>query len=320
MTENIILFGQPIPLINMDSVWIEKYRANRYLHEQNAQQLTHRLSDIAQNLMTFDEKTGKYVPNYNLSSDGIYMPVRNLDWLKMATEVYEEFRLRCMDLPDLPSQAPIAACEKKLSKTGWANRPDLVEVSKPSLDTYEVPNLLFRYSTKKYNKQFVDLGRVRVVPASSYNDACLNRARRDNEKIMEVNEFGGHFETDDFLTVCFSAIYDYRVYCEFEADSCVVVNSIPKFMERFNDAVSKYNTISGRLRIAKVVTCPTIYYDPFNVEPPTIADEIFLTKPFRFAYQYEFRLVILPTKPQPLDVFFLELGSLSDITELVCDT
>ena len=73
------------------------------------------------------------------------------------------------------------------------------------------------------------------------------------------------------------------------------------------------------MRVAKVLTCPVFYYDPFNIEAPTIVDEIFLSKPFRFAYQHEYRLVVLPTKPQNLDAFFIELGPLGDIAELICE-
>ena len=73
------------------------------------------------------------------------------------------------------------------------------------------------------------------------------------------------------------------------------------------------------MRISKIIFSPIIYYDQFNIKAPTVVDELFLTKPFRFAYQHEFRLVVLPTKPQLIEVFFLELGPLNDITELVCD-
>ena len=108
------------------------------------------------------------------------------------------------------------------------------------------------------------------------------------------------------------------MYCEFSANSCVVIKNMEKFQTKFNNAVEQYNQSSSDMKISKLLVSPIIYYDPLKVELPTIVDEIFLTKPFRYAYQHEFRLVVLPTKPQKLSTFFLELGPLNDIAELVC--
>jgi hypothetical protein len=109
------------------------------------------------------------------------------------------------------------------------------------------------------------------------------------------------------------------MYCEFGADSCLVIKNIPEFQNRFNEALKKHNKKTKEIKIPKIITCPIIYYDPFNISPPSVAEEIILTKPFRFAYQHEYRLVALPTRPQPLEAFFLNLGSLKDIAELACD-
>ena len=48
---------------------------------------------------------------------------------------------------------------------------------------------------------------------------------------MEMHGTDGYFETSDYYTVCFSAAYSYRMYFEFKADSCVVVNDMAKFQE-----------------------------------------------------------------------------------------
>lgn len=320
MTEKVFLFEQPIPLNDIAEVWRGEYRATRYLETLNVQDLSTRLFDIAQNLMKFDEKIGKYKPIFNVGPDGIYRPVKNLDWLKMAVEVYEEFGIRNIQIPKFESPAYNPECEKRLSLSNWANRSDLIEASKPPLDRYEVPRTVFRYSLKKYNEGLLNLGKIRLVPASSYKDrTLLNRAQSDYETVMEVNELGGHFEVDDFFTVCFSSIYSFRMYCEFNTDSCVVVEDLPEFQKRFNQAIKDFNLDSHQLRIAKVITCPVFYYDPLIIEKPTTTDEIRLSKTFRFAYQHEFRLVILPTRPQPLEAFFLYLGPLHDIAKIVCD-
>jgi hypothetical protein len=198
MDNHPIYFNHPIPLNHMPSIWISKYRDNRYLANISNNDLKNRISDIAQNIFIFDEEVGKYKLQYNMGADGLYRPVRNLDWLCMLAETYEEFRLRSIEIPRLPSQASTIACERELSKKRWAKRDDLAEASKPSLDTYENPKLLFRYSKRQFNEEMLSSGKVRIAPASSYNDSTLKRAQRDDEKILEVAEAGKNTKQKTF--------------------------------------------------------------------------------------------------------------------------
>lgn len=319
MAEDIFRFERSIPANDLASVWLRIYRQNRYLKRLSDDELSDRLADVSQNMLVFDHITGNCRPNIYIDPFKIYRPVRNLDWMKMAVDIYEEFNLRGLSIPEIPSLASVHSCARELWVCNWAKRTDLIELSTPALDTYQIPKVLFRYSKKKYNSDLIKFGLLRVSPASSYNQIELGRAFRDNEKIMEVESAAGHFEVDDFNVACFSSIYSYRMFCEFKSNSCVVIRDVGEFQKRFNKAVENWNKNSNKLRIAEVYTSPIIYFDPLNVKPPIYPYEIHLAKPFRFAYQHEYRIVLLPTKVQPLKHFDLELGSLHDIAELVHD-
>lgn len=314
--EEVVFFDSPKALNNMTGEWIKLYRKNPYLRELTIQDLSDREADIAQNMMRFDEVRQKYVPIFNIGKDGIYRPVRNLDWLRMYTEVYEEFRSRGTKALKLPSMAEMFDCQKRLLKT-QAVRPKLIEASKQSMDNYELPKLLFRYSKRKYNEEFLKKGMLRISLSSIYGDSTLLRSQRDQEAKMDIPKSERVFETDDFYTVCFSSLYSYRMYCEFSADSCVVIRNIEEFKKRFLKSIRIHNSDAANIRISRADLSPIFYYDPLNILLPTEGREIALSKPFRFAYQHEFRVALLPSKPSQLKSFDIELGPLDDIAELV---
>jgi hypothetical protein len=74
---------------------------------------------------------------------------------------------------------------------------------------------------------------------------------------------------------------------------------------------------------ANVRLTPVFYYDPLAVtdDPTEFApykdEAIQCAKHFRFAYQWEFRVVIAPPDPSSLKAFKLEMGPLKDIAELI---
>lgn len=312
-------FDRPMPLDRLPNDWRPMYMNCRYLASLSDQALTERLSDITDNFYVFDRRTGKYKLKFHLTAEGFYRPVRNLDWQKIMCDCYFEFEARRVDIPKLRSHAPAIEFERKIWKQQWASREDLFQLGEQSLDDYQVPEILFRYSDIQYNRELFYQGKLRVAPASTYKNDDLAHAVSDNETSIELANPQRRYETDDFLTVCFSAVYDFRMFYKFKADSCLVIKDRPEFEKRINDAIEKHNKSDENTRIGKAITCPIIYYDPFDTQPITKPEEIFLMKHFRFAYQHEYRLVILPTKLQPLMPYFLELGPLTDIAELVYD-
>ena len=315
MKDSVIVLGKSMPVNEPTNVFRTQYLNNRYLSNLNLDELQYRLYAISQNLFIFDTSNGKLKINLHIDKNKIYKPVRNIDWLRLLIEVYEEYGIRNQPVPSLKSQTAVRDCEKKFWVSDWASRPDLIE--SPSPDSYEIPKRLFRYCKTKYNKDLLEHGLIRLSPALKYNDGALLSAQQDRETILEVASADGHFEVGNFHVVCFSSIYNYRMYCEFQSDSCIVINNTQEFQERFNRAVEEFNRNSTGPRISVAKTCPIIYYDSFNIEMPTIADEIYFTKPLQFAYQHEFRLIVLGTVSNDEKPIDLRMGPLHDIAELV---
>src|SRR5436853_1516637 len=90
-----------------------------------------------------------------------------------------------------------------------------------------------------------------------------------------------------------------------------------EFSSRPPTAIAQHNVRNPGYRIRAQYDSPVIYFDPFALVAPETAGEVHFCKHFRFAYQTEFRFVLTPAKGHDLQHFFVELGPLQDIAELV---
>ena len=180
--------------------------------------------------------------------------------------------------------------------------------------------MLFRFSERQWNKEFIQTGRVRISPASYYNDTAAINAVRDDElrlKWYDKQLTQGILEAKNYFCLCLSSEYDYRLFIDFQSDSCVAIKDPVAFSQRFRHAISHHNKEYPASRIAQLTECPIIYYDPFTLVPPEQAVEVQFCKQFRFAYQTEFRFVLTPAEDRQLEPFFLNLGNIMDIAEIV---
>jgi hypothetical protein len=262
---------------------------------------------------------GKYRPRFRVREDHIYVAIRNLDYLRMETDAWEEMRLRgYMPLPALDTKRLQIA--KRLSDDVWCQRPDWIANSRLSLDKYEQPRMLFRFSETRWNKEFIELGRVRVSPASKYNDTAAINAVKDDE--LRLEWYDGRLtqqvlEVNDYFCLCLSSEYDYRLFSDFHSDSCVAIKDPAAFSERLQAAILQHNKEYPGSRIAQLIQSPIVYVDPFILVPPEEAVEVQFCKHFRFAYQTEFRFVLIPADGRQLKPVFLNLGPIADIAEIV---
>lgn len=319
MVEQIRRFAHPMPINSLAEHWIRDYRANRYLKDLSAQELQERTADIVSNMLSLGDD-GKYRPRFRIRPDRIYAPIRNLDFLRMATETWEEERLR--GYPDVrspldPAQLQIA---KRLADESWCRRSHWVTASRLSVETYERPRMLFRFSKAAWNIEFISHGRTRLSPASLYNDAGASNAVRDDELRLhwyDKNLILQTVEVDDYYALCLSSEYDYRLFLDFQADSCVAIKDPEQFSIRLRNAIARHNNEHPACRISRLYECPVIYADPFSLDPPETVAEVHFCKHFRFAYQTEFRYVLTAADKHSLQPFFLDLGSLEDIAEIV---
>jgi len=318
MEEYVRRFPRAIQINSLADYWIRDYRANRYLQRLSKNDLLARIADIVSNLMALGDD-GKYRPRFRVRKDHIYAPIRNLDFLRMETYAWEEMRLRGdMPLPALDTKRLQIA--KRLSDESWCQRPDWIAKSRLSSDKYEQPRMLFRLSKTQWNKEFIQAGRVRISPAAHYNDTAAINAVRDDELRLEWYDTRltqGVLEVKNYFCLCLSSEYDYRLFVDFQSDSCVAIKDPVAFSKRLRHAISQHNKEYPASRIAQLTECPIVYVDPFTLVSPEHAVEVQFCKHFRFEYQTEFRFVLTPAEDRQLEPFFLNLGTILDIAEIV---
>ena len=301
--------------------YIEKqYRADRYLRHLTLEDLTQRTIDV--------------LANYHVLNDEGKIGLRPINeegenWMTLFIHIMTEMDLRKASFPDgFLKDAPIV-------------KPTWPEIPKPVKAIKEISlngDYLVKYGEQRYLRPLLEKGILRIAPASSYSDPSLNLARKDSElevsilldpsetTVERVNEETleperaieviGNLTTttscsSDYYVYCLAMEYNARFFDDFEADCCLIIHQPIKFVERLYKEVS--NKLPGWTGRATGVT----YYDPLRIE--RMPSSVFFQKHFRYAYQREYRIVLLPPKPikQP-EPLFLELGSLEEFCDLVC--
>jgi hypothetical protein len=180
---------------------------------------------------------------------------------------------------------------------------------------------------------FFEYGRLRLTPASKYDDPSLNPAIRDAELEFSIHlppgtrlrvevEPGSKVFRDipgivgqikhtnrceDYYVFCTSATFDPRAFDDFGYDSCVLIYDWEKLLELIKVQWMPARSISAGA---------TVYLDPYM--PRQTAPSVELVKHFRFAYQREWRIFWTdPLPPPPLKPYFIELGNLSSFCKLI---
>lgn len=203
--------------------------------------------------------------------------------------------------------------------------------------------MIVKYGDAKFLSSALQKGAFRVSPASYYNDPSLNLARRDTElernvmrdgfssngvlnavgKYLSAEEFA-HYTSPvesrtDYYILCFALGYEPRLFYDFQANSCLVITEIGRFLDALEAAA--INALPGW----EFGSAPIRYIDPFqhviqgnSGEPDPRYFAPFLCKDFKYSYQREFRAGWLPPEPMMnLDHIFIELGPLTDYCELI---
>jgi hypothetical protein len=321
MEESVRLLPRAVQINSLAEFWIRDYRANRYLQHLSKTDLDERIADIASNMMALGDD-GKYRPRFRVRKDHtykIYAPIRNLDFLRLATDAWEEMRLRGLNTR-LSLEARLVQLAKRLPDESWCKRADWISKSRLSLDKYERPRMLFKFSRIQWNEEFIHTGQIHISPASHYNDTAAINAIRDDELRFEwYDEYLARrvLEVQDYFCLCLSSEYDYRLFVDFRYDSCVAIQNPSEFSRRLRQAIFKHNEEHPDYGISRLIECPIIYVDPFAVVSPQDGMEVHFCKHFRFSYQTEFRFVLMPAVHRKLQPFFLSLGGITDIAEMV---
>ena len=195
---------------------------------------------------------------------------------------------------------------------------------------------LFKYGKLKYLKQILNEKRIRISPASSYEDPSLNPAIRDEELELSIypplsklrmkaydgktGESKGNIHPENFVytsrsktnyyVYCLSLSFAPRLFLDFVADACLVIRKPSEFQEMilsiFESKMQDWSGGADRV----------VYIDPLNCQMKNI--DVFSSKHFRYTYQREYRFIWLPPSPeQKLDHLWIEVPDIKDYCDLL---
>ncbi len=249
-------------------------------------------------------------------------------WTIAFTHLLEEYGARGSRLPADLETSPYNCLH-------WPNVKSAVAPFRQSTQRYA--NVLVKYGKVPHLKETANLGRVLINPASSYKDASLNRAVRDDELELAVyrrsklytilaDNYGsalrpiGPFygvKTEvlraptNYYVYCMSMLRSLRMFGDFTSDGALIIHDVKRFVRCLGERVRQHLG-SGWSWSAR----PVKYVDPLRASPGPL--DIVECKHFAYTYQYEYRLIWLPKEPiAELEPFFVEIDPVRDFSQLV---
>jgi hypothetical protein len=191
-------------------------------------------------------------------------------------------------------------------------------------------DVLFRYGRREYMQAMIERGCVRISAASFYRGLEKDSARADEElskscflpgeyttlttqvgkKIPVIGDVCRTASSPNYLVLCMSCDWDFALFGDFGADSCVVIRDPDEFARRLELAAK------DRLDGWYFYHNPVEYFDPYEMPRKQLFDAA-VCKDFRFAHQREYRFLWMNTIGREASGFInLELGPLTGIAEL----
>lgn len=297
------------------------YRVRRYLGNATENELDTRLHDIAANLFTFtkDAQVG-YAEDLR----------RNL-WAERLVHLAVEAEVRRRDILQGYRIGDFTFRKENIEK--FQAQPHILTKVIPS-------NIYCRYGERQWIEALQKCGSIYIRPASFYAGEGLDNARRDDELTFTTYICPHDYDLDfidpffreifpdrcwaiaqqqkpcDHYLYCLSVGFNIRMFADFRADACLIIKDQHEFVKRLAFGVQK--TFPGW----RIDFGPAMYMDPYSIVQrlPNNDTEIFFVKHFGYMYQGEHRLVVLPPHKfdEPLQAKEIEIGSIEDISDLVC--
>jgi hypothetical protein len=203
----------------------------------------------------------------------------------------------------------------------------------------EPKNCLLKFSKKQYVHEMFKYGRFRVSPASYYAKGSHIKAIKDLETVRNYRikavreilkgeshfEFQGQrtpimngvlpvqFEMGNYYLLCTCNEISRRMPTDFESDAVLIIKDKAEFINRLkNELLISYPDW-------EFLEGDVYYYDPYNDTIKDRNQEFY--KHFSYAYQKEHRCIIRPKTGSvaigSLEPFFVEIGPLDDIAEII---
>ena len=303
-------------------MWRHSYLANPYLIGAPPDRLASRFKDV-------------FINQMELNSNGQIgmLPVDiGENFMQKFTHLLEEYESRNMLQP--PDEV-IMAARKPLLRYFENGDP----IAKQIFKGFSIPEtpILVKYGRREFLEPMLREGRIRICPASYYNNDEHGDAIRDDELTRNffiptfrdrLNgkhylDFQGHhieYGNDDILlplimqdyyllSLC-DHIY-YRMPTDFDADSALVIRNPVLFTQR---------TISSFLSLLpdwEPLHGPITYYDPYLDYKKIATPE--LSKNFSYSYQREFRIAMRAKRAPKIGLqpVFINIGQMTDYAELL---
>jgi hypothetical protein len=298
--------------------WSLEYYKEPYLVDATTPSLHKRYQDIVGNLTTLDQ-SGRISVLAGESRDVLASKI---------THVQEELFVRGI----MPRRADD---DIHLPNPTFPNVPPGLRI----LGGSKLPDVPYLVKIGEYShmRAMIEVGEIRIAPASSFNDKSLAAAIKDNERELFAHysrsdlqkttlgrstadkidpEQSGEIVVKrtlpDFYAYCLTHKYDHRLLDDFHKDSVVLIREPGAFLKKLVHAVtSKFPDLHSRIDAIS-------YYDPYCVEDWNPSSDGFL-KHFRYAYQKEFRACFsVPVGSHHVfNPFFVHVGDMRSYAELL---
>jgi hypothetical protein len=299
----------------MHEDWRGEYEQTRYLREVSDDRLARRLKDLCSGIWSTDQ-FGKPVPTWNGNHRNELLRLILHTLLEQAERV---------------DHGVVDFNEGKLRRTsvGAYNPPKLTRLFTNS------PSCYSKFGKRQHILDALDKGRIRIAPASIYDDPSLNSAQNDNElehlavtpnehmefRLIGLDEKGKkinvpaepkelfrYMMVPNFYVWCCGLGYSARLFEAFQADAVLIIRDQVEFSQRLSDAVAAKNPC------AEISDGPVNYYDPYTIQRRQLMP--IFSKHIRYLYQNEYRIAWTVPAMEPLKTFFVDLGPLHDIAEM----
>lgn len=306
----------------LQDCWKYAYYKSPYLLLEEDETIKERFSDVFTN-------------GFEISEEGkmSFTPMSGNDhqFSKLLTEMLEEMNWRGIISSDLKGSS-----KDQVQAYFSGGIPKGVKLFEGVKNTSN--NWLLKFSQREYVEDMYKFGRFRISPASYYSKGSHIRAMKDLETVRDYRlrsindilkgidsvEFQGEktniingivpiqFVMGNYFLFCTCRDISRRMPTDFEADSVLIIKNKGEFIQR----------IKTELQISypdwEFLERNVYYYDPYH-DLPTDRDQEFY-KHLSYAYQKEHRCILRPKNPNEyvdnLEPFFIELGALSDISEI----
>jgi hypothetical protein len=206
--------------------------------------------------------------------------------------------------------------------------------------TAALPPVLYHYTLRQFAEDFVERGIISFGSAANYDEDHLTVAQRDPEhirtafltgdktKLRTGPNYEESVEIKNLISIKFNVklppyflksmttTRDDRFFPEFKADTCVVIKSPVELLRKLCLALD-----DGQLLGDWQVIGDLARYRRDDEIPPVRVEEQFFSKNVGFAWQNEFRIVLVPCfsyTPKSKDAReTVHVGALYDICEVV---